>query len=77
MTQTPPGFNPKSFFDFNWNDIKSRGREVFRYLPTFMKNPIEGMKRVPSWDWPTAILLEILVAAVTSFFTGVVSRHVL
>ena len=59
----------------SWQDIKSRIREVSTYLPYFLKNPIEGMKRVPSWDWPTVLILEILIAAATSVLAGVVAKH--
>src|SRR4051812_44985015 len=59
----------------NWQDLKSRAREVFLFLPLFLKNPIEGIKRVPSWDWPTVLILEILIAAATSILGGIVAKH--
>jgi hypothetical protein len=72
--QNPPR-SPQSHW--NWTDIKGRTREIIKFLPHFLKNPVEGIKRVPSWDWPTVILLEILFSAATGLLTGIVARHFL
>lgn len=73
MNQTTP---PKNV-EINWEDLKARAKEVIFFLPQFLKNPIEGMKRVPSWDWPTVIILEVLLTTVTSVLGGIVARHIL
>jgi hypothetical protein len=75
MHQDPPPKSPLSYW--NWADIKGRTREIVSFLPQFLKNPVEGIKRVPSWDWPTVILLEILLSMVTGFLTGIFSRNFL
>jgi hypothetical protein len=59
----------------NFQDLIVRAREIVFFLPTFLKNPLEQMKRVPSWDWPTVIILEILLSATTSVIGGILSRH--
>ena len=70
MSETPE--KPDTF---TWQDIKSRAREVLLFLPLFLKNPVEGMKRAPSWDWPMVLILETIIAAVTSVLGGIVARH--
>jgi hypothetical protein len=65
---------PKDASIWSWTDIKGRTLEILGFLPDFLKNPVEGIKRVPSWDWPTAILLEILLSIVTGVLAGIVSR---
>jgi hypothetical protein len=72
--QQPP---KQSVGDLNWQDIKARIREVVFFLPHFMKNPVDGIKRVPSWDWPTVVILEILIGATCGLFGGILARHVL
>ncbi len=72
--QNPPR-SPRS--SWTWADIKGRTKEILKFLPAYLKNPVEGIKRVPSWDWPTVILLEILFSAATGFLTGIVARHFL
>ncbi len=61
---------------FDWNDIKIRTREVILFLPRFLKNPYEGIKRVPNWDWWTIILLEILMGAACGILGGIVAHHI-
>jgi hypothetical protein len=73
--QDPPPKSPLSYW--NWADIKGRTREILSFLPLFLKNPVEGIKRVPSWDWPTVILLEILLSMATGFLAGIFSRNFL
>lgn len=73
MTQTP-NTNP---LGFDWNELKSRFNEVRAFMPIFIKNPLEGIKRVPNWDWWTIILLEVIIGAVCGFLSGIVSRHFL
>jgi hypothetical protein len=66
---------PNKINRLNWQDIKSRAREIILFLPHFLKNPINGMKRVPSWDWPTVLILEILITAATSVLGGILAHH--
>ena len=71
MNQVPN--TPES--GLNWQDVKSRFREILLFLPMYLKNPLEGMKHVPSWDWPTVLILEILLTAVTSVLGGILAHH--
>jgi hypothetical protein len=68
----PPGPS----FKFTAADLKARVREIIVFLPQFLRRPVEGMKRVPSWDWPTALILEAGLAATTSVLRGFVDRSV-
>ncbi|MDZ4676168.1 MAG: YIP1 family protein [Oligoflexia bacterium] len=63
--------------DLNWQDIKARIREVVFFLPQYLKNPVDGIKRVPSWDWTTVIILEVLISAACGLLGGIVARHIL
>jgi len=74
--QQPPN-DHRPLFELNLDDINARIKELITFLPHFFKNPIEGIKHVPSWDWPTVIILESIVAAATSVLGGVVARHFL
>src|SRR5205085_439850 len=56
---------------------KLRAKEVLTYIPQYLKNPHEGIKRVPSWAWWTIILLEIILGAITGLLSGILSRHML
>jgi len=71
----PPQRAPRA--SWGWDDIKGRIKELVGFLPQYLKNPVEGIKRVPSWDWPTVILLEILISAITGVLSGIVARHFL
>jgi hypothetical protein len=75
-TSQPPEKNSTPF-KVSWNEIKIRIKEVLSFLPAYLKNPLEGIKHVPSWDWWTVIILEILLGAICGALSGVVSRHIL
>lgn len=62
---------------FNWEEFKARAFETFTFLKHFLKNPIEGIKRVPNWDWSTIIVFEILVGGATGIMNGIVSKSLL
>ena len=64
-------------FKIDLSDLKIRFKEVTTYLPIFLKNPLESIKRVPNWDWWTIILLEIFIGAFCGVLSGVFSRHFL
>lgn len=73
MTQIPAP--PR--FQLNWNEIKLRAKEVLYFMPHYLKNPHEGIKKVPSWDWWTIIILEVILGITTGVLSGLVSRHIL
>jgi len=67
MSSTP------KFIRIDWNDLKSRVFEVARYLPQFAKDPVTNIKHVPSWDWITVLILQVLVGAITGVAGGIVT----
>jgi len=65
------------FIRIDWNDIKARALEIARYLPSYFRNPIESIRRVPSWDWTTAIILQVLISITCGVLGGLVARSFL
>ncbi len=58
----------------DWADIKARLREAVLILPNFFKNPVQGMRNLPHWDWPTMLILQGILAAVTTVLAQVIGR---
>jgi hypothetical protein len=75
--QQGPPQDHRPFFELTLDDISARVRELLSFLPTFFKNPVETIKHVPSWDWPTVVILEVFVAAITAVLGGIVGRNFL
>jgi hypothetical protein len=72
--QPPPSHDSKFWA---WKNIKVRAKEIILFLPEYLRNPVEGIKHAPAWDWSTVLLLEILFSASTGLLTGIVARHFL
>lgn len=70
---------------FDWQALKTKIIEAARVLPHFLKSPVAGMRQLPSWDWPTTVILHgalacgaaILQAFVERSFLGVLAAIVL
>jgi hypothetical protein len=62
---------------FDWNRFRSSVEQAFRTLPHFLKNPIEGMKNLPDWDWPTLITLQAAFAAACGMMMQLVQHHII
>ncbi|MAV91160.1 MAG: hypothetical protein CL676_07040 [Bdellovibrionaceae bacterium] len=43
-------------------------------LPRFLKNPIQGMRDLPDWDWPILIALQASLGLVTGLLGAVLTR---
>lgn len=63
--------------NINWVLIRARLQEALLVLPHFFKNPIQGMKTLPAWDWPTIIILQGAFAAICAILTSAVARNLL
>ncbi len=61
---------------FSWTEINKRLREIAVYLPTYFRNPVEGIKHVPQWDWPTLLILETTIGILIGVLGGIISGHV-
>lgn len=67
----------RKFFGLTAEDLKNRLKEIAYFLPKYLRNPIEGIKKVPAWDWQTVVMLAILMSAASSVLSGFVSRSLL
>jgi hypothetical protein len=59
----------------NWTLIRARLKEAILVLPHFFKNPVQGMRRIPDWEWPEILILQSIFAAICSMLTNAVGRH--
>lgn len=62
---------------FDWARYRLSLQQAFNTLPHFLKNPIEGMRHLPDWDWPTLITLQGAFAVVCGVISDVITRHFL
>lgn len=62
---------------FDWSRFRLALHQAIRTLPFFLKNPVEGMRQLPDWDWPTLITLQAGLAGVCGLLGGIVERHFL
>ena len=59
---------------FNWEYIKQTLREDLVVLPHFFRNPIQGMRHLPPWQWPTILILQGGFALVCSVIANLIVR---
>jgi len=59
-----------------WQEWKTRFFEAGRILLQFVKNPIEGMRHLPNWDWPFMLVCQAIAAAVAGVAAGIVSGSI-
>lgn len=62
---------------YTWPVIKAKLREAVLALPNFAKNPIQGMRQLPSWDWPELIILQCTFAVACATLKNIVDRDVI
>src|ERR1044072_8772866 len=60
---------------FDWLKYKNTLKEAIYTLPHFLKNPVEGMRNLPHWDWPTLLTFQGAMAVICGFLMDVVQRH--
>ena len=51
--------------------------EVKDYLLAFLKQPLQSIKSIPEWPWPTLLLFAASLAALSSTLNGMISRKLL
>ncbi len=59
-----------------WQEWKLRFFEAGKILLQFIKNPIEGMRHLPNWDWPFLLVCQAIAAAASGVAAGIVSGSV-
>lgn len=61
----------------NWTLIRAKLREALLALPYFFRNPVQGMRTLPDWDWPTMLLLQGAFAAACASLAHILQRDIL
>jgi len=64
-------------FNIDWVQIKTKLREAVLVLPQFFRNPVQGMRTLPSWEWPEILILQAAFAAGCSFLANLLQRDIL
>jgi hypothetical protein len=64
----------QQMINMNWPIIKAKLREDIIALPQFLKNPIQGMRNLPHWEWPTILILQGAYAAICSVIANFIER---
>lgn len=57
---------------FPWDQWRRRLREAGNLLIHFARNPVQGMRNLPQWDWPFLLVCQSIAAAACGFAAGVV-----
>lgn len=60
----------------NWTLIRARLKEAILVLPHFFRNPVQGMRTLPAWDWPTILILQSAFAAICTMLAQAVARSI-
>lgn len=63
--------------DINWDLIRSRLKEAVFALPHFFRNPVQGMRQLPDWDWATILILQGLFAAACAALGNLIEHKIL
>ena len=61
----------------SWVEIKAKLREAILWLPNFFANPVQGMRQLPDWDWPTLLILPPSFALACGTIKNLIERDVL
>ncbi len=62
-----PGLSPLAW--------KVRLKDAGHLLLQFAKNPVEGMKQLPDWDWPFLLTCQAIAGASAGVGAGIVGRN--
>jgi hypothetical protein len=63
--------------NIDWSLIKFKLREAALTLPHFFKNPVQGMRALPHWEWPETLILQALFAAACSVVGNILERDLI
>jgi len=63
--------------NIDWILIRAKLKEAVFVLPQFFKNPVQGMRNLPDWDWPTMLLLQGAFAAACALVANILERNIL
>lgn len=62
---------------YSWPVIKAKLREAILALPNFFRNPIQGMRQLPAWEWPELLILQCAFALGCATLKNIVDRDVI
>jgi len=62
---------------YTWAHIKQKLREDVMALPHFFRNPVQGMRQLPVWDWPTLLILPPAFALACGMIKNMIDRDVI
>lgn len=62
--------------NYTWVEIKAKLREDILTLPHFFRNPVQGMRQLPQWDWPTLLILPPAFALACGAVKNLIDRDV-
>jgi hypothetical protein len=63
--------------NINWTLIRAKVKEAVLVLPHFFKNPVQGMRTLPDWEWPEMLILEGAFSAACAFIGNLIARNLL
>jgi hypothetical protein len=63
--------------NINWPIIRAKLKEAVLALPHFFKNPVQGMRMLPEWDWPTMVILQGAFAAACGVLAALIDRNII
>lgn len=63
--------------NINWTLIRAKVKEAVLVLPHFFKNPVQGMRTLPDWEWPEMLILEAAFAASCALISNLIERNII
>ncbi len=51
-------------------------REIFFSLRSFLKHPVQEIRKIPHWEWRRLILAQLLVTMISGFLAGLIHHSV-
>lgn len=64
-------------WEFQPDQLKTKVREAATALPRFFKNPVEGMRNLPDWEWPETLILHAIFASCCAVLSNLIERNYL
>jgi hypothetical protein len=62
---------------FDWTRFRLAIKEAIYTLPHFLKNPVDGIRNLPDWDWPTLFTLQGSLAMLCGFLKDILQHKVI
>lgn len=61
----------------DWPLVREKLKDALLTLPHFFKNPIQGMRALPTWEWPETLILQAIFAAICFLLGNLIQRDVI